>query len=182
MKLTKILALVLALAFLCGCTAGQSNGTTPSASTPSNTLGEGMILPEDSMIVSYKGLRDENSGVILFHADILGDVYIEDGKISQDDGKGATIVTTVTDVSEGTTGADLMEDVIDRNKNVLAEFGESDLYFFETSDDDVNVCNFGIIKGEKLVSFEMKFPTESRATYFEIVSMLIQFYSQETAE
>ncbi len=182
MKLTKILALVLTVAFLCGCTAGQSNQTTTSGNESPNTLGDGMILPEDSMIVSYKGHKDENSGVVLFYADILGDAYIEDGKLSQDDGKGATIVTTVTDVKAGATGADLMENVIDRNKNVLAEFGENDLYFCETSDDGVNVCNFGIIKGEKLISFEMKFPTEARNTYFEIVSMLTQFYSQEIAE
>ncbi len=174
MKLIKIFTLVISLVILCGCTTAQSKDP--------NMQGSVTTFPEDSLVVSYKVHRDENSGAILYYPDVLGELAIEDGKISQDDGNGATLTTTVTEAPEGVTGSALMEEKIDRNKTVLAEFGETSLYFFETSDEGINVCQFGVIdKDGKLISFEMQFPTDERTTYFEIVSVLFQIYSQNVA-
>ena len=183
MKLAKLIGIFMiaaALLALCACSSGSSAQTTaPAQTTAAAQNGDSSFDLSDAEvteIISYNALVDEKSGEILYYVSSLGELQIEDGKISQDDGAGASLVSTVASKAYA-NGAELLEENIDRSKNILAEFGEEQFAFYESSDNGVNVCYFGILTQDgNAVNVEMTFPTDARDTYFQHISMLVQIY------
>ena len=194
MKLLKFFGILITAATLltlCACTSEPASPVqttqapapiqTSSAVLP-NVPGAGIVE-----IISYDVYYDEAIDCMLYSVSTLGEVKHEDGKIMQDNGKGAMLVSNVQDFDTDKTGSDLLEANIDRSKTILAEFGEEKFAFYESSDNGENVCYFGIMTDNgKTVNFTLTFPTDQRDTYFQHVSTLVQIYmdvySEQTVE
>jgi len=174
MKLFKLFGIAIsaaAMLTLCACTSGQSAQTTAA----SNSIG----TPTEMQMISYEPHYDETYDAALFYVDVLGEPTIEEGKISQDNGKGATLVSTIETVEEGKTCADLLEAYIDRSRNIVEEIADELCYLVEIEEDGMTTCRFCLFAEEKMqaVAFELTFPSEERSTYFQHVSMLVSIYA-----
>ena len=184
MNFLKAFGIVLtaaALLTLCACSSGQPAQTTQPVQNSGNIQTTASLPtvtnPSDVDVISYDAHYDEDDEVFMYSVSTLGEPSIDASGLRQDDGKGATLVTSVGEIAADATGAELLEEKIDRSKNILAEFGEAKFAFYESSDNGKNVCYFGIIgENGKTVNMEMTFPTDERDTYFQHVSMLVQIY------